>query len=97
MDAQNLVVGKKREMGAQFFTVGEKREAEQQYSGAGPAVRAVRPGHWAPALGFWTSCPDSRPSPTHLVFTRSCKVLEKIIGKNSYCIWREPYLITRKI
>jgi hypothetical protein len=35
MGAQNLVVGKKSEMGAQIFTVGEKREAEEQYSGAG--------------------------------------------------------------
>ncbi len=41
MGAQNLVVEKKREMGAQIFTVGEKREAEEQYSGEGPAVRAV--------------------------------------------------------
>jgi len=74
MGAQNLFVEKKREMGAQIFTVGEKNEAEEQCSGGGPAVRAVRPGHWDPALGFRASCPDSRPSPTHLVFTRSCKV-----------------------
>jgi len=96
-----VAVGSQRscplKMDAQIFTVGEKREAEEQCSGAGPAVRTVRPGHWAPALGFRASCPDSRPSPTHLVFTRSCKVLEKLIGKNSYCIWREPYIITRKI
>ncbi len=68
MDAQNLIVGKKREMGAQIFSVGEKREAEQQYSGAGAAVRAVRPGHWAPALGFRTSCPDSRPEVPNLQY-----------------------------
>ncbi len=59
MGAKNLVVEKKREMRAQIFTVGEKREAKEQCSGADPAVRAVRPGHWSPALGFRASCPDT--------------------------------------
>ncbi len=31
MGAQNLVVEKKREMGAQIFTVGDKWEAEEQH------------------------------------------------------------------
>ncbi len=58
-----------------------------------PCCQGSRPGPWAPALGFRASCPDSRPSPTHLVFTCSCKVLTwKKLGQNSYYIWRQPYI-----